>query len=107
MWRPEYDLVQTLSGMVKAVRGIARATRYAWVIGLALIVVTTLGCAAAIWDLHQQAIDQQRVAVINLSVVLAEQTNRYLQVVDLVLQEVQSHLAKRAIHETAELVSAF
>jgi signal transduction histidine kinase len=102
MWRPEYDHVQTLSGLVKAVRGIARATRYAWVVGLALIVVTMLGCAAAIWDLHQQAIDQQRVAVTNLSVVLAEQTNRYLQVVDLVLQEMQSHVADGHAHESDE-----
>jgi len=98
MRRSEYDHVQTLSGMVKAVRGIGRATRYAWVVGLALIVVTMLGCAAAIWNLHQQAIDQQRVAVTNLSVVLAEQTNRYLQVVDLVLQEMQAHVVREHAH---------
>ena len=84
--------MQTLFGMVEAIRGIGRATRYTWVVGLALIIVTTLGCAAAIWDLHQQAIDQQRIAVTNLSVVLAEQTNRYLQVVDLVLQEMQAYV---------------
>ena len=93
MRQPEYYHVQTLSGMVNAVSGIARATRYTWVVGLALIVVTMLGCGAAIWDLHQQAIDQQRVAITNLSIVLAEHTNRYLQVVDLVLQEIQSHVA--------------
>jgi hypothetical protein len=97
-WRSEYDHVQTLFGMFEAVRGITRATRYAWVVGLALIMVTMLGCAAAIWDLHQQAIDHQRVAITNLSVVLAEQTNRYLQVVDLVLREMQSHVATEHAH---------
>ena len=94
--------MQTLSGMVKAVGGIARATRYAWVVGLVLIIATMLGCAAAIWDLRQQAIDQQRIAITNLSIVLAEQTNRYLQVVDLVLQEIQSHVAFGHVHGSDE-----
>ena len=98
MWRLEYDHVQTLLSVVEAVRGMSRATRYTWVVGLALIIATTLGCAAAIWDLHQQAIDQQRIAVTNLSIVLAEQTNRYLQVVDIVLQEMQSHVVDGHAH---------
>ncbi len=107
MRQPEYYHVQTLSGMVNAVSGIARATRYTWVVGLALIVVTMLGCGAAIWDLHQQAIDQQRVAITNLSIVLAEHTNRYLQVVDLVLQEIQSHVANGQPHGSDELFQSF
>ncbi|MEJ0016340.1 MAG: ATP-binding protein [Acetobacteraceae bacterium] len=74
-----------------------------WAIGVVVIVVTLLGCAAVIWDLHREALQQQQVAVRNLGVVLAEQTNRYVQVMDLVLREVQARVAAQDVHTADEL----
>jgi PAS domain S-box-containing protein len=70
-----------------------RSSRQLWAIGIALCVITLLGCGAAIWDLHRQTIEQNRVAVTNLGVVLAEQTSRFVQVVDRTLEEMQSRVA--------------
>jgi hypothetical protein len=72
---------------------IFTSSRHIWAIGIALCVITLLGCGIAILGLRRQVIEQQRVAVTNLSVVLAEQTARYVQVVNLVLEEVQSRVA--------------
>jgi len=83
-----------------------RSSRYLWAIGIALCVITLLGCGATIWDLHRQTIEQNRISVTNLSVVLAEQTSRYLQVVDLALAEVQSRVANLGINTPDELVTS-
>jgi PAS domain S-box-containing protein len=72
---------------------IFRSSRQLWAIGIALCVFTMLGCGAAIWDMHRQTIEQNRVAVTNLGVVLAEQTSRFVQVVDRTLEETQSRVA--------------
>jgi two-component system cell cycle sensor histidine kinase PleC len=83
--------------------GMRRSCWHIWTIGVTLIMATLAGSALAIWDLHQQAIEQHRVAVHNLSVVLAEQTSRYVQVVDLVLQEVQARVAAAGVRTPDEL----
>ena len=79
---------------------------YLWAIGIALCVITLLGCGATIWDLHRQTIEQNRISVTNLSVVLAEQTSRYVQVVDLALAEVQSRVATLGINTPDDLVTS-
>jgi signal transduction histidine kinase len=84
-----------------------RSCWHIWTIGAALIIVTLLGCAVAIWDLHRQAIEDQRVAMRSLSIVLAEQTLRYVQVVDLGLQEVQSRVASLGIRSPEEMTQSF
>jgi signal transduction histidine kinase/PAS domain-containing protein len=99
--------VQDQPGTAAAGGGAFRSGRQLWTIGITLIVITLLGCGVTIWDLHRQAIDQHRVAVRNLGVVLAEQTARYLQVVDLPLQEVQSRVADLDIRTPDELVRSF
>jgi PAS domain S-box-containing protein len=87
-----------------AFRGdIFRSSRQLWAIGIVLCVVTLLGCGFAVWDLHRQVIEQNRVAVTNLGVVLAEQTSRYVQVVNFALDEVQSHIANLGIATPDEL----
>jgi signal transduction histidine kinase len=88
-------------------RGAFRSSRHPWAIGIALIAITLLGCGVAIWDLHRQAIEQQRVAVRNLGVVLAEQTERYLQVVDLALEDVQSRVANVGVLTPDEFMRSF
>ena len=86
---------------------ILRSGRLIWAIGVTLIVVTVLGCGATIWDLHDETIEQQRLAVRNLGFVLAEQTSRYIQVVDLVLQEIQSRTATLSARTPDELAKSF
>lgn len=86
---------------------IARASRQLWAVSAFLIVLTLLGCGATIWDLHRQTIEQHRIAVRNLGFVLAEQTVRYVQVVDRVLEEMQSRAASLNIHTADELVENF
>ena len=79
-----------------AARGKAfRSGWLIWAIGATLIVLSLLGSGVVIWNVHDQIIEEQRQAVRNLGVVLAEQTLRYVQVVDLVLQEVQSRVSTR------------
>ena len=78
-----------------------------WFVGLVLIVITALGCTLAIWDLHRQTIEQQRVALRNLGVVLAEQMLRYMQLVDLPLREMQSRVAARDVRTPDVFVHDF
>lgn len=87
--------------------GVAGANRLIWVVGVALVVATLLGCGAEIWNLRQQAIEQQRIMVRNLGVVLAEQTTRHVQVVDLVLREMQSRVIASGIRSSDELSRSF
>jgi signal transduction histidine kinase len=61
--------------------------------GLAIVTVMILAAAAMILDLRDRALGDYRREVANLSTVLAEQTQRYVQVADLVLQEVQARVA--------------
>ena len=84
-----------------------RSGLYIWAIGVTLVLATLLGCAATIWDLHREVIEQQRIEVRNLGVVLAEQTARYVQVVDLVLQEMQSRVASVGIDTPEEFAHSF
>jgi signal transduction histidine kinase len=66
-------------------------------IGLGIVTVTILAAAAMILDLRERSLGDYRREVANLSTVLAEQTQRYVQVADLVLQEVQARVATLSI----------
>jgi PAS domain S-box-containing protein len=103
----EYYKVQDQSGATATRSGGVHSGRRLWAIGIALCVVTLLGCGIAIWDLHRQVIEQNRVAVTNLGVVLAEQTARYVQVVNLALAEVQSRVASLGVVTPDEFVALF
>jgi PAS domain-containing protein len=60
----------------------------------ALIVVTTLAAGGVvIWELRRTAVASAERELTNLGIVLAEQTSRTMQSVDLILQEVQSRAA--------------
>jgi PAS domain S-box-containing protein len=95
------------AGIVAGVRGLLRSRWHIWAIGAALIGLTLLGCALTMWDLYRVAIEQQQVTVRNLSFVLAEQTVRYVQVVDRVLQEIQSRTAELGVRTPDELDRSF
>jgi signal transduction histidine kinase len=82
------------------------SSRLIWAIGATLIVMTLAGCGIAIWNLHEQTIEQNRLAVRNIGFVLAEQTSRYMQVFDLVLQEIQSRIAALDVRSPDEFTQS-
>src|ERR1700683_4931609 len=69
--------------------GVTGAARRLWFICGLLIVTTLVVGRAVIWQLRSYAIADTRRELTNLGTVLAEQTSRTIQSVDLVLQEVQ------------------
>jgi diguanylate cyclase (GGDEF)-like protein len=64
--------------------------RHLWFICAVLVMATLVTGAVAIWQLRQSAFASSERELSNLGIVLAEQTSRMVQSVDLVLQEVQS-----------------
>jgi len=72
---------------------IAGGPRGTWLI-CALLVVTTFAIGTfVIWQQRQTAFRDTERELTNLGVVLAEQTSRTVQSVDIILQEVQTHVA--------------
>jgi len=66
-----------------------------------VVLVTALCAALTIWDLYGKTFRQTSEEMATLGLVLAEQTTRYVQVVDLLLQETQAHTGQLRI-ETPE-----
>ena len=60
-----------------------------WAVGSAVVLVTVICAVLTIWELHRRTIRQTNETMATLSLVLAEQTTRYVQVVDLLLQEIR------------------
>src|SRR4029077_10529429 len=58
-----------------------------WLLGPLLVAITIAAAIFMVWDLRQEAIKNVRGEVNNLGIVIAEQTSRSLQAVDLVLRE--------------------
>jgi len=56
-------------------------------VGIALVIVTLVAAGLAVWDLRADAITDYQRDMTNLGVVLAEQTTRSMQAVDLVVRE--------------------
>src|SRR5581483_770103 len=67
--------------------GVISSSRRLSFIGVGLAVVTAIAAGLAIWDLREDAIDSYRHDAANLGVLLAEQTARTIQAVDLVIEE--------------------
>ncbi|MBV8888823.1 MAG: PAS domain S-box protein [Alphaproteobacteria bacterium] len=68
---------------LRASRGVALGV-------LVSIAITVFAACFAIWDLHGERLADEMKETRNLGVVLAEQTARSFQAVDLVLQEIQA-----------------
>jgi signal transduction histidine kinase len=69
------------------------AGRRLWLICALLILMALAAGLGVIWQLRHDAIFNAQRELTNLGTVLAEQTTRTVQSVDLVLQEVQAHVA--------------
>ncbi len=65
------------------------------------MLVTVICAVLTIWELHRRTIRQTNETMATLSLVLAEQTTRYVQVVDLLLQEIRLRVRHLGI-ETPE-----
>ena len=76
--------------------------RSLWLVYALLTLITFGAGAAVIWHLHQNAFASADRELTNLGVVLAEQTSRSVQSVDLVLQEVHSRASALGLQSEAQ-----
>src|SRR5882757_6314925 len=81
--------------------GRSRSSRWLPLVGVGLIAIIAAAAAVAAWDLRGDAIEDYQRNTANLGVVLAEQTSRALQAVDLVVQETRDRVLSADI-ETPE-----
>jgi two-component system cell cycle sensor histidine kinase PleC len=78
----------------------------AWIGGL-LVVLTLAGAAFSIWKLREEATQEAGGYLRSMGLVLAEQTSRSFQAVDLVLTEIQSMVTADGIETPAEFRARF
>lgn len=71
-------------------RGRFRASRHLSVVGIGLLVVIVITASLAVWDRREEAIARSRQEMTALGTVLAEQTARSIQAVDLVMRQTTS-----------------
>jgi diguanylate cyclase (GGDEF)-like protein len=71
---------------------------------LCTLLVAAIGATAGftIWYTHQSTFEEHQRAMDSMGIVLAEQTSRYAQVIDLILQEVQSRIATLNVRTPAD-----
>jgi diguanylate cyclase (GGDEF)-like protein len=71
---------------------------------LGAFVTAVIGATAglAIWHNRQTALEEHQRAINGIGTVLAEQTTRYVQVIDLILREVQSRIANLDVATPAD-----
>ena len=74
-----------------------------WLICALLVVATVVSGAVVSWQLHRSALVNSEREMTNLGVVLADQTSRTIQSVDLVLKEVQSRAEALGLIDEANL----
>ena len=79
-------LVRCLAGHIRKRAALTR-------LGAGLLVVVVLAVGLTVWDLRRVVLDDALVSTNNLAIVLAQQTNRSVQAVDIVLRDVQERIA--------------
>jgi PAS domain S-box-containing protein len=85
----------------------SRATRNVRVVGAVLALLTLVGGGLGTWDMYRWAIEDGKGDMRELGFVVAEQTSRYVQVIDLVLQEMQSRSGELSIRTPDEFSRRF
>jgi signal transduction histidine kinase len=76
--------------------------RSLWLVWALLVLTIFITGGLAIWYLRQNALASSQREMRNLGVVLAEQTSRSIQSVDLIIQEVQAHISELGPHTPEE-----
>jgi signal transduction histidine kinase len=79
--------------------------RRLWLVCALLVVLALVSGAAVTWQLRQAMLADSERELTNLGVVLAEQTSRTIQSVDLVLREVQSRIGTLGIRSPEQFRS--
>jgi hypothetical protein len=72
-------------------------------VGVALVLFGVLAIGLTVWDLRRVALADALVATDNLAIVLAAQTGRSMQSVDIVLRDVQERIAALGVGPPAVL----
>jgi PAS domain S-box-containing protein len=73
------------------------------VLGVALfIAIMIIAACLSVWDLHEERIADETKDTTNLAVVLAEQTGRAVQAVDLIVQETQAMVLASGVTNQAQ-----
>ena len=67
-----------------------RASRRLWFVGAGLLAIILIAASFSVWDRREEALARSRQEMTNLGIVLAEQTARSIQAVDLVVEEVKA-----------------
>ncbi|HWK48085.1 MAG TPA: ATP-binding protein [Stellaceae bacterium] len=80
---------------------LSRSSRRFLLVGILLSIITVIAAGLTIWDLRGAAIESYRSNMKNLGVVLAEQTSRSMQAVDLVVKETGAKILDAGV-ETPE-----
>ena len=73
--------------------GFLTARRRLWFLCAILVAITIMAAARILWSERQTHFTDRRLAAAELAAVLAEQTARYMQVVDLRLRDVEARIA--------------
>ncbi|MDE1903885.1 MAG: hypothetical protein KGI46_08520, partial [Alphaproteobacteria bacterium] len=84
---------------------ILRASRRLSSLGAVVIAATIVAAGLTIWDLHDDAIRDYRRDMTNMGVLIAEQTSRSLQSVNLVLIETQQKILESGVTDPASFDS--
>ena len=71
-----------------------------------MVLVTVLCATLTVWDMYRKTAREARGNLADLGMVLAEQTSRYVQVVDLLLRELQSRSHSLQIQTPDEFIQA-
>ncbi|MGH7007673.1 MAG: sensor histidine kinase, partial [Stellaceae bacterium] len=80
---------------------ILRASRRLSGLGAAVIAATIVAAGLTIWDLHDDAVRDYQRDMTNMGVLIAEQTSRSLQSVNLVLNETRQKIVESGVTDPA------
>src|SRR5580658_2206812 len=94
------SLARTAPAAIRA--GWARVARQIWVVGATLALLTLIGAGLTIWDMHRRTLQEANDDARTLGTVLAAQTTRYVEVIDLPLREVQARTVQLGIRTTED-----
>jgi PAS domain S-box-containing protein len=83
----------------------SRGRRALWLVCALLVMATLITGAVVIWQLHQSALASSKREMNNLGIVLAEQTSRTVQSVDLMLRNVQARAATSGVEQPEQFHS--
>jgi diguanylate cyclase (GGDEF)-like protein len=87
---------------IKRFGGLLRPGRSVLLLNVLVIVAIGATSGFTIWDNRQSALEEHQNEMKSMGVVLAEQTSRYVQVIDLTLRDVQSRIAQLNVTNSAD-----